>query len=233
LIYKALSIAIISLLASSEVHAFLSYRFATGANQTFYREFHGNQPSKNTDTEINLVGTEFSAKLNLLGRVLVADVNIEYIGPALSANTDDTASFLSYEGRLLLNIKANPFKITLSSEYFSDSMTPSDSSFGYKTMSGTRFAVTFKSQMPIFGFDFAFYYPFWSQIAGRTEYGGTLTWRSGRGGDEEGAPSPGAMRKKGFFIEFGYYQKVIEFEELSLPLKIRTITHSARLGLTF
>lgn len=209
----------------------MTYRFATGGQQTSYREYHANQPSKDVDTEVNLYSTDFGVRLNLLGSFLVADAKIEYSGPVISANTSDTVTFLNYEGRLLLNVKANPLALTFTAEYFSDGMTASDSTFGYQTMTGARFAVIAYSPMPILGFDLSFYYPFWVQIAGRTEYGATLTWRPSRGGEEGVSRLPN--EHKGFFIEFGYYQKNILFEELVRPIKIRTITSSVKMGVTF
>lgn len=218
------------MLISYEANAFLTYRFATGAQQTVYKEFHSNQPSKNTDTEVNLVSNDFSASLNLFRKFLMADARVSYGGPVLSSSTVDEVTFLNYEGRLLMSLNAKPFMITLTAEYFSDAMTASDTSFGYKTMSGSRFGVIFNSPIPILGFDFSFYYPYWVQIVGRQEFGATLTWKSRR--SEEGdAPTEGSG--KGFFIEFGYNQKNVMFEELIRPIEIRTTTLSGKLGVYF
>ena len=179
------------------------------------------------NTKVTGLATEFGARLNLINRFLALDAKVDYSGPVISASTSDEATFLEYEARLLMDIKAKPINLSLTAEYFGDDMTSSDDTFGYKSMRGTRYGLFIYSPSPVLGFDISLYFPIWNQIAGRSEYRINLTWRPSV--DRE-LLSEG---QEGIFIALEYYKKDISFEKMVSPVEIKTTNIFFKMGVSF
>ncbi len=214
---------------SAGVNAFFVFDFDVGVSQINYIETHSQQPSLDVDISESVLTTQLGLRMPIIPNWITLTGDAKYLAPVLNSNSSKEISFLNYDSKLVLTLAGKPFHISLTSEYFFDESTPSDSTFGYEAMSGLRFAVIANIPIPWFEFNLNLYIPYWSQIEGRTEYRAAAQFNLGAKPDKKVI----SLFRRGVQFEIAYEYKKIDISNIIRPIEITSSALSFTLGVTW
>ncbi|OIQ16192.1 MAG: hypothetical protein BM556_16160 [Bacteriovorax sp. MedPE-SWde] len=185
--------------ASFSYGEILKIGLATGVKNIGYTETHQFQSSLDKDFTEIAPSFGLDSTLYIFPHWLYVGFNTQYVGPVLSSSTTDEASFLRYSAFSGITIPARPFNLNIESEYYSDTISPNASTFGYEDMSGTRFSAIgdwlSKSGLT----QITVKLPFFNTVEGRSDYMATLKFHFS-------APKgklPPSLRQ-GMYLSFDY-----------------------------
>jgi hypothetical protein len=153
----------------------------------------------------------------------------QYLAPNLISSTDPNVTFLNYNSRVTFLFPSKPFNIEVAAEYFSDSATPSASTFGYEDLSGLRYVAIVNIFVPKWAFNINLYYPFTVPTDSAQEYKFTFEYFFGL----DGKAADNVLLSSGTIFEFRYVYKKIHNSQVTDPIDIRVRTMTASFGIKF
>jgi hypothetical protein len=176
-----------------------STTLSVGAKYITFSEEHQYQSSLDSDFNQTSTNVEFDTLVYFIPHWAYFGINASYTDLHISKSSTKSAKFLDYSGYAGIEIPAEPVNIRIHSEYYSDSMTPSANTFGYKKMDGTRFSAIFEALSKSGGIQFLIKYPFWNSVKNRSDFMTDLIFHYGELGE-----SGVANLIDGFFVKFSY-----------------------------
>ena len=217
------------LFISQSSFAYINFYFNTGAASISHKEFHYEQSSLDTDIPMYLLATEVGFKLPLGTRLLAISADFQYLGPNLSSSATQKVTYMSYNAKFIFKIPSEPFNIDVSAEYFSDTCTPSATTFGYDDTTGIKYNVNLNMFVPKFNFRFDVDYPITYPVEGLTHYKAAFKYFFELGEAAKGKD----VQERGSFLKLTYEYKKIHDSTAADPIDIRVRTMGAMFGVHF
>lgn len=211
-------------------HSFAQAEFYVnfGAGSIGYHDQHLTQTSSSVEFTNYLLNTELGAKLPLGTRLLALSADVQVLNPTLST-ASQSVTFLNYNARAIFKIPSQPFNVDLIAEYFSDSITPSASTFGYDNMSGIRYLAALSAFVPRYRFAIELYYPLTHPVPNVNVYDAKLIYffeiKDGKAKE---------VVKEGSFFKIGYqYKRISDTSDASDTVVTRVRSYIASFGVYF